>query len=197
LGAATYVFRLPFPYRMKVFLSVSLVFFLSSMLFFGGEGALWEWVKHVFFYAGQIFFYFFIRDTIRAHLKTKNTDLPHLRAGFALPVFFQDWKKLAVYVTEQGIQHFLAVPIYFAVSSIIYAQKSLIASSNVRKTLRFFEFAMLSFVMIHVGEFFVETHGLFPVLEGDPIEGVEFFWYFLSMFLIIFGVKRLAETRFV
>lgn len=191
----------------KITFTAMLLFFLSSTLLFNENeiGALHDWLKHVLFFIGQFFFFLFLYYITRFYFRKKEqeefsqqerTGAPQtpppsapsaMAAGFGINAI--DW---FAFVTEQGLQHILVLPIFFLIVIIIRVQYLSIESRHFRQSLNLFLWAGLSFMMIHTMEFIIENQNLIPLLT-DKIELIEFLLFYLGMFFLSLGMKKLSN----
>lgn len=184
----------------KITFTIMLLFFLFSTLFFNEKGGLNDWLKHVLFFIGQFFFYLFLSYIIRLYFKKEEqkessqherADMPHIpppamTAGFGIST--TNW---FAFLTEQGLQHILVVPIFFLIVIVVRVQYLSIESAHFKKVLDLFLYAATSLLMIHVGEFLVENQKLISSLT-DKIELIEFLLFYLGMLFFYLGMKKLS-----
>lgn len=191
--------RLP---TTKTRLSFTLMngFFLFSALLFWPEGVVSEWLKHIPFYIGQFWLYLFLHyltQTLAHDSKKIITILDKKLERVAHGVMMANaggnsWFTL---ITEQGLQHILTVPLMCAITALTVLRLGDIAASMVRRSIVVFLISGAAFMMIHFGEFVVEAQGWLPILEGEPIEIIEFVWYFTGMGLSFYGLTLLSDKR--
>ena len=198
----------------KITFTMMLLFFLLSTLFFNHTGALNDWLKHILFYIGQFFFYLFLYYLIRFYFRKKEqkessqhehadaTQTPAagdearikqpsipstMAAGFGISTI--DW---FAFLTEQGLQHILVLPIFFLIVIIVRVQYLSIESAHFKQALNLFLWAGLNLMMIHTGEFFIENQNFIPFLT-DKIETIEFLLFYLGILFLNLGMKKLSD----
>ena len=143
----------------KITFTIMVLFFLSSTVFFSEEGILNSWIKHILFYIGQFFLYLFLSSIIRFYFEKKeqkessqheNADTSHISppardearpegrpsvppvmtAGFGIGAI--NW---FAFFTEQGLEHILALPIFFLIIIVVRVQYLSIESAHFRQAL--------------------------------------------------------------
>lgn len=177
-------------HKTKVLFGAMLVCFLLSAVLFFPEGAMSEWAKHSLFYLGQVLFYFFLNRLIAKRITTParpTSALPTLAAAGAPVEWF-------TFITDLGLQHIITLPFLFLIITFIRIQYSFVSSSAIKPMLNIFMLAGFFLTMIHVGEFVVESLGLFPMLEGNPIEITEFFWFYMAMGTYWYAISLLPRS---
>ncbi len=183
----------------KITFTVMLLFFLSSTLFFNHEGALNEWLKHSLFYSGQLFFSFFLYYIIRLYFRKKEQEessqerpnTTHMPPPAMTAIVGTGTINWFAFLTEQGLQHILVVPIYFLIVSIVRIQYLSIESRYFKKNLNLFLWAGSSLAMIHIAEFFIENQKFIPFLN-DKIELIEFLLFYLGLLFFYLGMRKLS-----
>ncbi len=184
----------------KIAFTLMALFFLASTFFFGEEGAFNEWAKHILFFAGQLFFYLFVYYLIRFHVaeqeNKRDFDRPTAPpgafvAGAVLPIQsgLGEWFS---FLTEQGLQHILTVPILLLTVAVVRVQYLVLESKAFKSALNIFLWASASFVAIHVGEFMVESQNIIPSLT-DTIEYIELLFFYIGILLLFLGIKKLRK----
>ncbi len=174
-----------------VFVAMLISFFLSTILFFP-EGRINDWLKHIPFYFGQFLLYLFLVNIIEAYspIEKKPQSSPQPRLA-VLPVGFVNWFN---FLTDQGLQHVITLPLFFLIVTVVRIQYLYIESPAFKTVLNLFMAAGGALVMIHIGEFVVESQGWLPFLE-ELIEIIEFLWYYLALILIGLGVSKLTKVH--
>ncbi len=171
-----------------IFCAMLIFFFLSTMLFFP-EGRVNDWLKHLPFFIGQLLFYFWLVSIFGKSSQPKTKGTAH---AVAVPATggFTEWFN---YLTDQGLQHIIALPFLILIIAVVRVRYAYIQSSYLKSTLNLLLLAAGFLTMIHVGEFVVESQGWLPFLE-KWIEQIEFVLYYLAIGLFAIGIKRLAKT---
>lgn len=191
--------------KHKVYFDIMLICYLTSTILFFLEGTRNEWLKHLPFYTGQIFFYLFLSALLAKKYRFEKT----LKTRVSLlPLFFivannppkdiqthaditNGWLE---FVTTQGLQHMLTLPFFVLIASTVR-----VYSREIPRKLRpignYFLLAGLALTMIHIGEFLVESHGLFPKLNGDPIEVIEIGWFWVASGLLFVALNKLKKLN--
>lgn len=198
----------------KIMIVTTYLFFtLSSLMYVSGEiAAGTDWLKHGLFFIGQISFFLFLKritdrkiaDEEKELQKTTITELPKSvevavgdagDASISQPtqaksIHLIAWVGL---LTEQGLQHILALPIHFLIYSLVRVRFAFVKSSSFKRSLNLFLAASLFFAMVHAGEFIIESQHILPILEGDPIEYIEFGWLYLGALFVFLGIRSVNE----
>lgn len=205
---------------LRVFLILMLILVFLSVVFFfplGMHEYLEEWYKHIPFYLSQIFFYLFLRRIVKLNFSfnskkvnkniverfdeaIKQNILPCLslssvsRSSVWQQPLSSVWFK---FLTQEGLQHILTLPVLFLIIAIVRIEYFYIESHTLKKILNFFMFAAGMFVMIHISEFLVESQKLLPIIdpEGEFIEMIEFFWFYLGLLFFSFGIRKLVKLQ--
>lgn len=199
--------KFPHQATRNMFVAMLCAFLLATLFFLPEDGAAAEWLRHLPFYIGQVLFVIFVTYIIRYHYELpestaertpldKSGQLPTSLAAMSLPFLSLEGIGSGLRIlTDEGMQHFLTLPIFLVVLAVVRAQFPYIHSKGVRQALKFFTWAAGALTMIHISEFIVENQELIPFLEGDPIELIEFFWFYLALFLFVVGIKRLPSIE--
>ncbi len=207
LGTCLWCWRRIENKRIKVLFCTMLVFFFLSTVLFASENIVDTWLKHILFYAGQFFFYLFIVALIANY--DKSTGETH-EASFPKNPFTNKGRKTLVamgvtnmtnsgikdwvdFITDQGIQHMLALPLLLLIIATIEMRYIFIATNAFRSVMNTFMLAASALMSIHLMEFIVESQKFVPFLDGDINEIVEFAWYYLGLFFFIRGIHKLKN----
>src|SRR3989344_3293048 len=117
-GTVFFALRVLSGAKLKMLFAVSIAFFFLSTVLFSQDTAANEWEKHFLFYAGQLFLFFFMTALVK-----EKTSAGAKFAGLALPFSFSDTTRdFFGYITEQGIQHIIAIPFVIIVATTISAR---------------------------------------------------------------------------
>lgn len=177
--------------RSQIMFSLMLIFFLLSTVLFGtDDDLLFDWLKHLLFFVGQLCFLLFLADVIKRYFQN-NQDVPVQSGGVTLSINIGVLGWL-MFLTDQGIHHLLTVTFFLLITSYLRAQYVFIKSVSFKNTLNTFMLAAGALTMIHFGEFLVESQKLLPLLDGGPIEIIEFIGFYLGLLFFFFGVRRLG-----
>ena len=213
----------------QIFITMMFLFLLSAVLFFPhgylklifGNEAL-DWLKHILFYVGQLFFYFFIARIIRLNaisfskkIKTNIVEEVNtmLFSGAAFIVFsivvgfggvnivsdtdnisLSHWLK---FLYDNGIVHILVLPFLFLIISAIKIKYLYIESKVFKSALNLFILAAAFFTMIHISEFLIENQKLLPINDpkGEFIEMVEFIWFYAGLFIFSLALRKFNQLN--
>ncbi|OGD31832.1 hypothetical protein A3C91_00200 [Candidatus Azambacteria bacterium RIFCSPHIGHO2_02_FULL_52_12] len=188
-GTVFFALRMLSGAKLKALLTISIAFFFLSTILFSDADTIGEWDKHLLFYAGQLFLFFFMTALVKG-----KTNVGGGLAGFVLPFSFSDTTRdFFGYITEQGVQHLITIP--FAVIAVTTISSRLIVAEapDTKPAIRFFFLALFSFAMIHTAEFFIESQGFFPFLDGTGVEMMEFLFYYLALLSLSAGLKEMSR----
>lgn len=156
---------------------------------------LWgTWIKHGIFYVGQLFFFLFIRRVIAVYNPTpQEIDAPSSQQPFSTLAVVAgaqaatststtsvNWMQ---YLTQQGMQHILGLPIFFMIASLIRVQYAFIASALLKSVLNKMLLAAFCLTMLHVTEFTIESQHWFPLAPEVGQERIEHLWHFAAQFV--------------
>lgn len=194
--------RLTIDKKAKVLFSLMLLFFLLSVILFFPEGYISDWLKHIPFFIGQLLFCIFLWHCINHFMIDKDQSpaqgsVAQYVAGLGAGSYkivedtSSDWFG---FITQQGVQHIIALPFLFLIISLIRVQYNFISSHQNKSILNMFLAAGVCLTIIHIGEFVVESQNWIPALEGETIEIIEFMWYYSALFLFFFALKRLNTS---
>lgn len=165
----------------RVFFILMIGFFFVSTVYFFSGGVINEWLKHLPFFTGQIFLYFFISSLIKTWQKAPAPSVT-LTAGFVVPTWF-------ALLTKQGLQHILVLPLFLLFWGAISIKGSQL-DSKLRSQLNAWLLGGFFLVLIHIGHFVVEAQEWVPFLNGRPIDIIEFFWYYLAMVTFAIALNK-------
>lgn len=171
------------------------IFFFFSSVFFGNLGIAEEWAKHLLFYTGQVFSFGFLHSMIEYYRSRHLTDegtAPSIKPSSYGIIPVVGASSLTNFLTEQGLQHFLVLPITFLITTYISVKKSILESQDFRDTLDFFMAALFAFAMVHFFELAVESQKWLPSLEPFQ-EFIEFGWFFIGYALCGIGLARVRN----
>lgn len=194
--------------QVRILFCIMLLFFFLSTILFAHESLLDTWIKHILFYIGQFFFYLFIVSLISYYEKptsnqhtslfsknlfsTKDKSLVALGVTSMTNSGIKDWID---FITDQGIQHMLALPLLLLIITTIEMKYIFLKSNALRAALNTFMFAAAALMLIHLMEFIVESQKLLSFLDGDINEILEFCWYFLGLFFFVRGIYQLKHIE--
>lgn len=186
--------------KARTFFILMILSFFSSTILFFPEGRINDWIKHVPFFIGQLFLYYFLSSLLTKYThaetapSTPRPTVPASGAPFSVGALAatDDWFN---FLTDQGLQHFLAVPLFFVIVTNIRLHYPQIRSALFRSILNLSLLAGASLTMIHLGEFIVESQHLLSFLEGDPIEIIEFLWYYAACVLFFIMLKKMSSFQ--
>jgi hypothetical protein len=156
-------------------------FFLSTVLFFP-EGVVNDWFKHLPFVVGQFFFYLLLGSFVKSWQRSPTAPSPTAATALAVPTWFES-------LTEQGLQHILVLPFFLLIWGVVGIKGSQL-NKNRRSHLNIWLLAGFFLTLIHIGEFLVESQGWMPFLDGDPIEVIEFIWYYLAIGTFFLALRK-------
>lgn len=173
-----------------------IVFFFVSTIFYFPEGVLNDWYKHIPFYAGQILFYFFIQEVIQHYGNSKvpsRENWYHIVAAGAPVTVSHEFVDWFTFVTLEGLQHIITLPLYILIVVFARLHFGSIKSDSLKHVLNICILAGFFLTIIHVGEFIVEAQGLLLFLDGNPIEIIEFLWYYVALLLFGLSIHTLSK----
>lgn len=187
-----------------------------------GYGVFDIWFRHLCFYAGQYGLFVFINRIIFHGLKDRTVPRRNERVALAAVLLLCALQlaaphaahahhevtlltgeitpyRVLLYLTDQGLQHIIAV-IFFLVSLAVLRSQSLYAElqpgTRARGRLILpFLIGNAGFISLHVWEFLIESRHLFPSMQGDAGEMVEYAFLFFGLILFLVGIRRLHEDH--
>lgn len=181
---------------LRAYFIIMIVFFILPMVMPFGETRTDTWMKHLLFYNGQFSLYMYLTHLIKSFkpASSENTPTkPPPSIAVAALISTQGTESWYNFLTDQGLEHFLALPLLFLIVTVIHIQYQYITDQAFKTVLNLCIAACTTLVMIHVGEFVVESQHILPFMEGDPVEITEFIWYFVALILFWFSIKKLPE----
>ncbi len=181
--------------RERFFFATALTLLFLSM-FFGDDRIFDTWFKHGLFYASQIFFLLFLnRFSDEESLPpAAMPPIPAVLSAGAIPYAYStSTPSFLSFLTEQGLSHFLTLPMFFYLFVQVRIKSIYTDSADVKRFLRHMFYAMASFMLIHFLEFFIESKRLLPALSGEPMEYIEMSFYLLGIALLWFGFRSLKR----
>lgn len=101
---------------------------------------------------------------------------------------FGSFASIYGYGSEQGISHIFLAPVFLAIIAIVFNRIS-VYSSPFKGIAKLFLLAYALGVMLHVGEFFLESHPL-VTLTKDNQHNMEMFFYVLSSFVFFYTLIK-------
>lgn len=214
--------------KAKRFFAIMMFFSLFSTVFYFPDGNLKTilgeetigWIKHILFYASQLYFYFFILRLIKIYaikfskkIKTNIVEEVNsmLSRGSAFAVFTLaiglDGVNIASkndvgfsnyfnFLYDNGIDHVIALPFLFLIICAIRVKYLYIESKIFKYVLNLFMLAAMAFTLVHVSEFVIEGQKLLPVYyQGEFMAMIEFIWFYLGLFLFSLAIRKYNQLR--
>lgn len=190
---------------------VNLKLFFAADTLLSPAGMFDIWFRHIFFYIGQWCFFQFVLKWFSAHLdatqaKTTNAVrhfgtllflafllMPHMaHASHTVKIFELPLTpyNVLLFVTDQGLQHILAILFFFFTIAITRTQAQYAGLQPLKRVLYAFFVANGFFIMTHVWEYLFESQHLFSFVDygaGEIFEGV---LQFLALFLFYRAIRR-------
>lgn len=168
------------------------------------------WFRHAVFYLGQVFFFLFVfrllsKDGIPTARRAKKIGkavvaayalfllLPTAaRAAHEIDLFTLDPTpyNILLFLTDQGLQHVLAVLFFFFTIAIIRTQGLYRGYEAVKSVVYAFFVANCFFILLHIWEYAVETQHLLPWLDDEAGEGVEFGIQYVGLILFYLAFRK-------
>lgn len=209
LGLMYYAYRLFGRTPKTVYFAVFMIgTYLTIAGIFDDEAISGTWIRHLIFYASQLFFYFFISNLIA---QETSGNLPHNHSTSAQPVVMAMFMSSAdlnptslkgwgVFMTNQGLQHILTAPLFFVIVAKIRMMSMALTSKNAKTAiyllaLSFFFVNLGLLISIHIQEFLVESQRLIPLPE-DISELMETGWFLAAGIAIFVAFSKIAKAQY-
>ncbi len=158
------------------------------------------WIRHLPVYIGEILFFIFITSFSRRYIELDETPTkPHqvvmkqsllVLAPFIIFGTGVSWYQ---YVTDQGLPHILALPIFVLVLSLVRLRLAIYDNKYI-PVVRLFTFAVGGWILIHVSEFLIESQKLFPKLD-ESMAHIEFFWYCVGAAIFVYALRAFKKVN--
>lgn len=178
--------------RERFFFVTALTLLLLSM-FFGDDRIFDTWFKHGLFYASQIFFLLFLNRFSEEGGAPPSMPVPASALAAIGAPYASSTPSFLSFLTEQGLSHFLTLPVFFYLFVQVRIKSMYTDNPNVKKFLRLMFYAMASFMLIHFLEFFIESKRLLPALSGDLMEYLEIGLYLAGLAILWRGFRIVAR----
>jgi hypothetical protein len=184
-------------------------------------GVFGIWFRHAVFYAGQFGFFVLINRVIFAGLRPSDPVRRASRLPLALLVIgaavgllphpthaYHTVDLLAVgvtpytfmlYLTDQGVQHVIAVVFFLLALGVLYSQ-SLYPALHLpaavrRRIITPLATANLCFIAVHVWEFLLESRHVWPTVSEELIEMGEFVFILPGLALLLAGAAIIGRSK--
>jgi len=175
-----------------------------------------QWFKHVFFYSGQLCFFLFIvryfegglprefrgKNKVFAALMTVgylfllcNPHSAHAAREMRLSDMQMTFPSIMLYLTDQGMQHVLALLFFFLAIAFVRAHALYSDAGPRTKVIKLFFLANFFFILLHIWEYAVETQHLLPYLSDDIKESIEFIWQYAGLATFTVATMRLKRAE--
>ena len=106
-------------------------------------------------------------------------------------VSFGSFTSIYSYGSAEGISHIFLAPVFLAVMAVVFTRIATYNSPYV-KVARLFLYAYALGIMLHVGEFFLESHPLLTLSRPNQ-HNVEMFWYVISSLLFYYTLFKFKK----
>lgn len=171
------------------------LFILSTALSFS-QGRLNDWIRHIPFFGGQLVLFLLVKELIYEYADKKNNSLkqvvPSLFLGGSSYFGIDDFIS---YLTDQGIQDILTLPLTILVGMYVWVRYPYIQNAALKKALLFFVGGASLLTLIYVLEFFIDAQNLVPFLADFPLKLSGFVLYYLALFCFGMGVGKLSYQK--
>lgn len=158
------------------------------------------WIKHSIFYLGLVFFYFFVTRIIKIYGHTQaHTSVTPVTPVLAYSVTHflqtnnQNPHSWAQFITGQGLQHILGLPIFFMVTALIKVQYNFITSNCLKPILDKLIIAAFLLTMLHVSEFVIESQK-WLALTSYQLDVLEHAWFFSAFCVFIYTFYQWSKA---
>jgi hypothetical protein len=198
---------------------LNLGLFLRAGELLSPVGVFDMWFRHAVFYLGQLFFFLFVMRLFALQLEKANARtvpkafarimtvaylalllLPHrAHATHSVNLFDPGPTPYGVllFLTDQGIQHLLAVLFFFVTAAVIRAQSLYAGLGPVKRVLNAFMLANACFILLHLWEYFTESLHLFPLTPETLGAAIEYAFQFGGILLMHRAAAGLGRARLV
>ncbi len=176
---------------------MQLLFMLPMILNFS-ESVADTWTRHLIFYLAQIISYYFLDNFISNEEGGDKANIKPNQTLMVVPFIFKAETPLAKwfeYLTDQGIEHFLTLPLLFWTVTMVRIKSVYLTNTNVKKFIYWTVTATTALTVAHMGEFLIESQKFFPVFEGETFEIIEHGLYIVGLFCFWFGLTKLPATK--
>jgi hypothetical protein len=175
------------------------------------------WIRHAAFYLGQLFFFLFIFHFVSLTVHRPGAKraakvmsalsivfflslialTPATHAAHTVDIFEieQTPYNVLLFITDQGVQHILAILFFFLTIAAIRTQSLYVGRESMKQLLYGFFLANSFFIAIHVWEYMAESQHLFPSLEHEVVELIEFGLQYVALALMFIPIRRVNATR--
>lgn len=183
------------PSIRTLFVIMLALFILSTALSFS-QGRLNDWIRHIPFYGGQLVLFLLVKELIIEYGNKKNNSsqqvVPALFLGGSSYFGIGDFIS---YLTDQGIQDILTLPLTILVGMYVWVRYPYIENASLKKALLFFVSGGSLLTLIYVLEFFIDAQNIMPFLVGFPLTISGFALYYLALFCFGMGVGKLSYQK--
>ncbi len=175
--------------------SISQLLFLLPMVLNFDESLADTWARHLIFYTAQITLFFFLNSFINFNENKQNFTSKNLTAFTVVPLAASNdsnifrWFR---YITVQGIEHFLALPLLFLTVTMVRLKIINIAQSAKRNFINWTVIGVSTLTMIHVAEFLIESQKLVHV-EESTFELLEHGLFLVGIGCFFIAVLKLSD----
>lgn len=179
---------LPRRNQRLLFLFMLLAFTISTVLFFP-EGEVNEWVKHAPFYIGQVLFFAFV-FSLNMSRDDKKLMAKKGKTASTMPALFFAATQGVQTSNTSGTEHILVAPLFLLIGASLIVKLVVTKQRYMRQAILFFLLAGTLLTMIHVTEFYIESKGYIPLLQGEPVEVVELLWFYGACAFFMLGLRK-------
>lgn len=120
------------------------------------------------------------------------TQPPRSFGGIILPfTTMGSFTSIYNYGSAEGISHIFLAPTFLAIVAVVFTRIAVYASPF-KLIAKLFALSYALGIMLHVGEFFLESHP-FVTLSHDNQHNVEMFWYVVSSLVFYFTLYKFNQ----
>lgn len=197
IGVCLYAFKKLDNQNMAIIFSIMIfLFFLSVALFFP-QGNINEWARAIPFFAAQFILYLvateFVQMQSDSSQSTTNSSVELFIFGIPQSYFgISDWFD---YLTRQGFQYILSLPLAILVTAYILIRLPYLSDVRIRNTLlvSIMGLGLLTFNQLVV--FVVKSQQLLPIFNGLPLYIFEFVCFYIAIGFFGIGIYLLPTIK--
>lgn len=169
------------------------LFVLSTLGLLYPENEVGNWLRHIPFYMGQIVFYFFLRRIITVYENVGGESEDSLAPPKEFTHQIVGTWGWASFLTQQGLQHILTVPLFFLVLTTVQIYKGIVRSPYLKSCLHLLLIASCFLTMIHIQEFVVHSQHWITFIHHEVLQYLELFWFGSALLSMYFAIDILGK----
>jgi len=196
MGGATCIVILYFLFKIpnrqaQVFHTLTLVLLLMSQIISYPDERVYEWVSHIPFYISQVCFYHLLDTLIKRYVAFASMKHATPLTKSRISAF-----GLFPFLTDQGLQHILALPLFFLIFTMVRIRLLVIKSQNLQTIMSRYVIAGLCFAMIHVAKFLIENQKIVSFVSDAHMEIFGATCFCIGLFYMYLAASKLHRVLF-